>query len=149
MRDSMETRKYVQQMILSQVSTLKAASEAMGHNHAYLQQYVAGRSPETLGERERDYLVKQFGIDADRLKPTPVALLPKEVLTAKGVKRAAAISGARQVKAENSSDLQELSSEELLMRLWRRLSPAMQRAVLSLIRAYATDITESSKRNNV
>lgn len=53
------------------------------------------------------------------------------------------------IDTQDRRDLEDLPSEELLMRLWGKLSPGMKEAVLTIIEAYATDISEVRKANNV
>src|SRR5260370_42657340 len=139
MKDSMETRKYVGDAILAGGSTLKAVSLALGRSHSYLQQYVKGRTPATLPEREREFLVGQFGLDAARLKPPPVALPPPGALKDRRVKPTYPDVAGGQVDPEKLRNTMDLPSQQLLMRLWAKMSPRMQQAIMDLALAYAED----------
>jgi phage repressor protein C with HTH and peptisase S24 domain len=52
--------------------TMKALSEAIGKNAAYIQQYLDRNSPESLGEEEREAIARYLQIDPNRLRDQPV-----------------------------------------------------------------------------
>lgn len=69
-----EARQELRRAILAAGSDLKAASEALGRNHAYLQQFVESGKPKYLHERDRERLVVLYNIDPNPLKPPPIKL---------------------------------------------------------------------------
>lgn len=140
MKDTMDTREYVAQAIEQAGSTLKSVSLAMGRSHAYLQQYVKGRSPATLEEQDREFLVQHFGLDNARLKPAAKNQVPPALLAEKGASFARGLAALGNVNAKQSGNLKELTSEALLMKVWAKLSPGMQNAVLVMLHAHAAEI---------
>ena len=70
MPDADRARKY----LAAQNLNMKAASIAVGRNHAYLQQYIRTGKPRWLPEQVRDALAALYGVDPDRLRPPPAKL---------------------------------------------------------------------------
>lgn len=64
-------RKTILQLIAARTpaTDLKKASEAMGRNHAYLQQFITRGSPKYLGEHDRIKLAAHLGVDENELRP--------------------------------------------------------------------------------
>ena len=69
MADPVAARKYLEASL--PLGQWAAASHAIGHDHAYIQQYIRRGVPRYLNEVDRDQLVKLYGLDADRLRPPP------------------------------------------------------------------------------
>lgn len=64
---SEDARKYLEDML--PLGQWRAASYAIGRDHAYLQQYIRNGKPRWLSEPDRNALVELYGLDADRLRP--------------------------------------------------------------------------------
>lgn len=62
-------RKLILEKIDERGLTLKAVSEAIGRNHAYLQQFINRNVHQDLPEKVRPLLAAQLGVDEDDLKP--------------------------------------------------------------------------------
>lgn len=53
---------------------MRAASNAIGRNPTYLQQYIKYGKPDWLEEQDRDRLVQIYGLDPERLRQPPKPL---------------------------------------------------------------------------
>lgn len=65
-------RKLIQERVLEVGTDLKAASLAIGRNHAYLQQFISRGVPAELSERDRKKLAALLKIEEDRLRSRPI-----------------------------------------------------------------------------
>lgn len=67
MIDSVSARQYLEAAL--PFGQWQAASRAIGHDHAYIQQYIRRGVPRWLKETDRELLVALYELDADRLRP--------------------------------------------------------------------------------
>lgn len=67
--DPGSARAYLKSALAELGVKMKSASEQVGKNHAYLQQYIVSGKPRWLPEHVRDALVSAYGLDCERLKP--------------------------------------------------------------------------------
>lgn len=67
MMDSEDARKYLEAAL--PMGQWRAASYAIGRDHAYIQQYIRHGKPRWLSEADRNALVERYGLDADMLRP--------------------------------------------------------------------------------
>ena len=68
-RPPTDARTYLSNFLAAHGVNLKAASLAIGRNHAYLQQFIRVGKPQWLNEPDREALVRLYGVDAGKLKP--------------------------------------------------------------------------------
>lgn len=70
----------IRKLILDTAATkgidLKAISEAMGKNHAYMQQFINRGSPKKLGEIERKITAQMLGLPEEALRSPDTTQLP-------------------------------------------------------------------------
>lgn len=67
-------RRYLKDALEEKGVPMKHASEAVGRNHAYIEQYITRGKPRWLPEPIRESLVKLCGLDGERLRPPPAQL---------------------------------------------------------------------------
>ena len=125
MADPTAARKYLEASLpLGQWAT---ASYAIGHDHAYLQQYIRRGVPRYLNEVDRDQLVKLYGLDADRLRPPPRTA---------NLTRFRVVAGQKALnKRGDQADVDPLRLNELIS----------QPGVLELVSAYLRIASEDQK----
>lgn len=63
-------RELIQRKLKEHDISMKAASEAMGRNHSYLQQFLSRGVPATLKEEEREALARLLIINPEELRQT-------------------------------------------------------------------------------
>ena len=70
MPDAISARKYLESML--PLGHWQAASNVIGRDHAYIQQYIRRGVPKWLAEADRNALVQAYpDLDPERLKPPP------------------------------------------------------------------------------
>lgn len=118
-----EARAYLAEFLATAGIDMKAASLAIGRNHAYLQQYIKSGKPLWLRENDREGLARLYGVDPERLKP-PASGLP-------------AIAGHRydqgQVNVPDHSKLIDEPSPVDLLLLWERIPPDRRRLAWNIL----------------
>lgn len=67
----MSVREFLRKKLDEHRLSMKEASEGIGRNHAYLQQYFEREIPATLPEQAREKLGDLLGIDPDLLREDP------------------------------------------------------------------------------
>jgi hypothetical protein len=113
--------------------SLKSASEAIGKNHAYLQQYITTGKPRWLPETVREALVRNHGLDGEQLKPPPTLLRSKSPVANRGHERQ--IDAPSMGKfVDDPGKLELLDSYDAIHPRWRELARDLLRrmAVYSL-----------------
>lgn len=128
----MDTREYVAQAIEKAGANLKSVSVAMGRNHAYLQQYVKGLSPSTLAEQDREFLVQQFQLDAERLKPPARPRVPAKMLTARGQAFTTIQAELGKIDAKQPGEFVHENNELRLLALWRAMPESVREAMMTV-----------------
>lgn len=101
MIESFAARKYLQGAL--PFGQWAAASFAIGHDHAYIQQYIRRGVPRWLNEADRKILVRLYGLDGDRLKPPPKSA--RTVRTVKAYR-------PRQSRGNSSGSPDQLAGEQ-------------------------------------
>lgn len=66
----MDVREFLRMKLAEQRLSMKEASEQIGRNHAYLQQYFERGIPAELPEEPREKLAELIGVDPDLLRGT-------------------------------------------------------------------------------
>ena len=134
MSESEEARKYLKEALRAAGVDLKPASEALGLNHAYLQQYIEYGKPMWLKETVREALVATYGLDAEKLKPPPVALRTAP-------KRASRDSHDElEVHPPRYGQFVDDPGTLQLLEIWGRItSPTQRRLALRVLTAMASD----------
>lgn len=65
-------RRLLEQLMTERDTNAKHLSEkVLGHNHAYINQYLNKNTPRELGEADREKLGRYFGVDPDRFRARP------------------------------------------------------------------------------
>jgi len=78
-------RRLILELVEARGTTLKAASIAIGRNHAYLQQFIHTQTPKRLKESDREALEEYLGVEKNTLKdPQPGARLTTKGITRSG-----------------------------------------------------------------
>jgi repressor LexA len=78
MTDPVSARTYLAKALDDAGIHMKVASEGLGLNHAYLQQYITRGKPRWLPEAVREGLKQLLPLDEEKLKPPPTkARLPR------------------------------------------------------------------------
>ena len=114
--DTEIARRYLEDALEREGVPLKAASELLGLNHAYLQQYIEYGKPRWLPERVRKGLLQLIpGLDEEKLKEPHRPLQPRPTSRKRHKQGNIDIPGARQL-------LNDPGARELL-RLWDAISP--------------------------
>jgi hypothetical protein len=143
-----EQREYLASALKAAGVELKEASEAIGCNAAYIQQYVGSRkTPMYLKERHREQLVRLYNLDADRLKP------PELKMPARGDAAAETPSIERVGVLEEAGDIQRAQppgaseaahkSQELhLLRIWHNIPPHKRGLALVLLESLQEPISK-------
>ena len=102
---------------------LKAASLAIGRNHAYLQQFVERGTPAFLGERDRERLSTLYPIDARSLKPPDLDASGSQI---------AANTRPRPRAGDPINDIREAA----IIETWRQLSKEQQDTVIGMLNGF-------------
>lgn len=124
MKEVDERRRYLRDALADKGVNYNDASGLLGYGHAYIQQYVTGRSPQFLKDADVEILAKHYGLDITRL------LAPRKVPKPRSIKKV--ING----DAEISGDLSQQDRDELiLVRIWRKLDPALREATITILDA--------------
>ena len=72
----MDVREFLRVRLAEQRLSMKEASERIGRNHAYLQQYFERGIPAVLPELAREKLAELVGVDPDMLRGTAAPARP-------------------------------------------------------------------------
>ncbi|HEX5279533.1 MAG TPA: S24 family peptidase [Micropepsaceae bacterium] len=72
----MDVREFLRVRLAEQRLSMKEASERIGRNHAYLQQYFERGIPAVLPEQAREKLAELVGVDPDMLRGTAAPARP-------------------------------------------------------------------------
>lgn len=108
-----------------------AASYALGHDHAYIQQYIRRGTPEWLAERDRELLCRLYDLDPARLRP-PAKQAP------------AHREYQPRIDPQSLDHIARDPGTAELLRGWMRIKSDEDRAVaLSVIAAFAAKETDS------
>lgn len=80
-------RQRLLHLVKERKTTLKAVSLQLGHNHAYLQQFIQRNKPQRLPERDREKLAELFGVSEAEFRPAsdPKATAGRALLTFSGL----------------------------------------------------------------
>ena len=114
MADQTDARKYLESVLPK--GQWKAASLAIGHDHAYIQQYIRQGKPGWLKERDREALVALYGLDGARLRPPP------KTLTAARVEKSEANRHHQtQINAQRSGKPTDDPRTIQLLSIWARI----------------------------
>lgn len=118
-----EARQGLERALKAAGSDLKNASEALGHNHAYLQQFISLGKPRYLHEQDRERLAELYNIDVQALKPPP-----KKSVARVGVRSAAATR-----TRPRPGDPVEDSREADIVYAWRQLPKEDQDVLFGML----------------
>lgn len=126
-------RKYLEAALAEAGVEMKVASEALGRNHAYLQQYIRTGKPRWLSQEMRDALAAAYGIDGDLLKPPPINLRP----TAKQLRTHGSDQG--KINAPRRRKLVDDPGTLQMLDIWDQITdPGMRDLAISILRNMAT-----------
>lgn len=120
---------------------LSDASRVVGRNHAYIQQYLAGRSPRWLPEDVREGLVRAYpSIEGERLKKPGVRrrfAIDGEELPS--LRQSIATDGAEQGKADPPFQHEFVDEPSLLklIGLYRNIHPSQRELLLQFMELLA------------
>lgn len=128
-------RAYLSEVLEREGIPLKAASELLGLNHAYLQQYIEYGKPRWLPEPIRLGLLQILPLDEERLKPAPQALRPRPASGKRHNQANVDIPSYREL-------LNDPGARELL-RLWDAISPDYRPLALKILRTMTHDFATS------
>ena len=144
MIESFAARKYLQGAL--PLGQWAAASHAIGHDHAYLQQYIRRGVPRWLHERDRDVLVRLYGLDAARLTPPArSADLTKIVRVMKRARARVDREDQPQVNAEVVGELADEARVTQLLRVWQELPPERQDHAIMMLTALRDTVAPRGK----
>ena len=134
MIESFAARKYLQGAL--PFGQWAAASHAIGHDHAYIQQYIRRGVPRWLNERDRDALVRLYGLDAERLRPpAKSADLTKIVRIMKRTRGGVEREDQPKVDTEVVGVLPDEARVTQLLRVWQELPPERQDHAIMMLTA--------------
>jgi hypothetical protein len=129
MTEPEEARKYLETALAEAGVEMKVASEALGKNHAYLQQYIRSGKPLWLSDQVREALAAAYGIDVEPLKPPPIRLRAtnKQMRAHRG--------DQRQIDPPRRRKLVDDPGALQLLDIWDQIrDPAMRELALSILR---------------
>jgi hypothetical protein len=139
MIDADEARKYLATALAELGIEMKSASEAVGMNHAYVQQYIRNGKPQWLPEPVRDGLVRAFGLDADKLRPPPKTLRPPRTTKIVGLDS----QDHPQVNTPRYGQFIDDPSTLDLLNIWSRITDPAQRELAKRILGQMVNRTSS------
>jgi hypothetical protein len=128
---SESARIYLNETLEREGIPLKAASELLGLNHAYLQQYIEYGKPRWLPERVRLRLMQLIPLDEEKLKEPQQPLRPRPSASHGKDKGKIDIPSYREL-------LNDPGARELL-RLWDAISPNNRPLALKILHTMAQD----------
>jgi hypothetical protein len=114
-------------------------SKKIGHNHAFIQQFIRRGKPKFLAEADRDLLVRTYDLDAEMLRPPrksvrPIRRRPAAAPVVRAREKAAGDAGWINPRCDN---LVEQASKAEINHLLDQLSAAQLAFVLRMILAAA------------
>lgn len=132
---SEEARSYLREALAAAGVDMKAASELVGKNHAYIQQHLSQGKPPWLPELVREALARAYGLDAERMKPPPMELNVGK-LRRNGRQQ-------RHVDAPGYGEADDDPRKRELIDLWDRIPEARRSLVLDILRNLTSDASGS------
>ena len=98
------------------------ASKKIGHNHAFIQQFIRRGKPRFLTEPDRDLLVRTYDLDAEMLRPPRKSVRPIRRRPPRPAPRPLGGQDQRDVVADLSRPVAEDAERAELLRIWARIT---------------------------
>ena len=133
-RKSLAARKYLEAALpLGQWSEV---SKKIGHNHAFVQQYIRRGKPKFLAEADRNILVDLYDLDPERLKPPAKSAVLGRLDHKLGRED-------DRVETKPGQNRKQMENERRLVNCFRQLPPARQEFFLDMVTGAVTRIADS------
>ena len=115
-----------------------AASQLLGHNHAFIQQYIRRGKPKFLSDPDRAMLVRLYELDPDRLAPPEKT--PEMAHAMRSYRARLALGDQPGVNPQLDGGAAQITRKAQLLGVWDRLPPHYQGVIWGLAMSLAAEV---------